>query len=118
MVINRDYVKVRLQKIECEYRGYYGTDIAEIAKELNVTSSGLKKQISKWAKVDSSFAGFTYLGKHRPSITLEEFIEIKDRIQSNPLERKKHLLSDIRNKRDSVSTNRGRRTVKNGTLTR
>jgi len=70
MVVNRDYVKVRLQKIECEYRGYYGTDIAEIAKELNVTSFGLKKQISKWAKVDSSFAGFTCLGKHRPSITL------------------------------------------------
>jgi hypothetical protein len=86
MVINRDYVKVRLQKIECKYRGYYGTDIAEIAKELNVTSFGLKKQISKWAKVDSSFAGFTCLGKHRPSITLDEFIEIKDRIQSNPLE--------------------------------
>jgi hypothetical protein len=39
MVINRDYVKVRLQKIECEYRGYYGTDIAEIAEELSVTSS-------------------------------------------------------------------------------
>lgn len=43
MVINRDYVKVRLQKIECKYRGYYGTDIAEIAEELNVTPSGLKK---------------------------------------------------------------------------
>ena len=42
MVINRDYVKVRLQKIECKYRGYYGTDIAdiaEIAEELSVTSS-------------------------------------------------------------------------------
>ena len=100
MVINRDYVKVRLQKIECKYRGYYGTDIAEIAKELNVTSFRLKKQISTWAKVDSSFAGFTCLGKHRPSITLEEFIEIKDRIQSNPLELKKHLLSDIRDKRE------------------
>jgi hypothetical protein len=100
MVINRDYVKVRLQKIECKYRGYYGTDIAEIAEELNVTPSGLKKQISKWAKVDSSFTGFTYLGKHRPSITLDEFIEIKDRIQSNPLELKIHLLSDIRDKRE------------------
>jgi len=100
MVINRDYVKVRLQKIECKYRGYYGTDIAEIAEELNVTPSGLKKQISKWANADSSFAGFTYLGKHRPSITLDEFIEIKDRIQSNPLELKKHLLSDIRDKRE------------------
>jgi hypothetical protein len=28
------------------------------------------------------------------------FIEIKDRIQSNPLELKKHLLSDIRDKRE------------------
>ncbi len=55
------------------------------AEELNVTPSELKKQISKWAKVDSSFAGFTYLGKHRPTITLDEFIEIQDRIESNPL---------------------------------
>lgn len=77
MVINRDYVKVRLQKIECNYMGYYGTDIAEIAKELNFTPFGLKKQISKWAKADPSFEGFTYIGKHRPSITLDEFIEIK-----------------------------------------
>jgi len=100
MVINRDYVKVRLQKIECNYRGYYGTDIVEIAKELNVTPFGLKKQISKWAKADPSFAGFTYIGKHRPSITLDEFIEIKDRIQSNPLELKKHLLSDMSAKRE------------------
>ncbi len=100
MVINRDYVKVRLQKVECKYGGYYGTDIAEIAEELKVTPFGLKKQISKWAKDDLAFAGFTYLGKHRPSITLDEFIEIKDRIQSNPLELKKHILSDVRDKRE------------------
>jgi hypothetical protein len=100
MAINRDYVKERLQKVEYKYGGYYGTDIAEIAEKLNVTPFGLKKQISKWAKGDPTFAGFTYLGKRRPSITLDEFIEIKDRIQSNPLEVKKHILSDIRDKRE------------------
>jgi hypothetical protein len=57
--------------VECKYGGYYGIDIAEIAEELNVTPFGLKKQISKWAKDDHAFAGFTYLGKHKPSITLD-----------------------------------------------
>ena len=73
MVINRDYVKERLQLVECKYGGYYGTDLSEIAEELHVTPFGLKKQLSKWAKDDPAFAGFTYLGMHRPSITLDEF---------------------------------------------
>jgi len=80
-----------------------GTDIAEIAEELNVTPSGLKKQISKWAKADSSFAGFTYLGKHRPSITLDEIIEIKDRIQSNPLKIKIPSFYSVKDERESLS---------------
>jgi hypothetical protein len=46
------------------------------------------------------FCGVYISWKAQASITLDEFIEIKDRIQSNPLELKKHLLSDIRDKRE------------------
>jgi hypothetical protein len=49
---------------------------------------------AKWIKEEPDFLNLIYLGKSPPSITLDEFIEIKDRIQSNPLELKKHLLSD------------------------
>jgi hypothetical protein len=31
--------------VECKYGDYYGTDIAEIAEELNVTPFGLKKAL-------------------------------------------------------------------------
>lgn len=102
MVINRDYVEDRLQKVECKYGGSYGTDIAETSEELKVTPFGLKKQISKWAKDDLAFAGFTYRGKHRPSITLDEFIEIKDRTQSNPLELKFYSVKAERESRSNL----------------
>jgi hypothetical protein len=100
MTIDRDYVRGRLQKIGYKYGGYYGTDIVEIAEELDVTPFGLKKQISKWTKEDPTFANLTYIGKHRPSVTLDEFREIRDRRRSNPLEVKKHILSNIRDKRE------------------
>nr|QNO58276.1 hypothetical protein BFNMBJLP_00010 [Methanosarcinales archaeon ANME-1 ERB7] len=57
-------------------------------------------RITKWIKEEPDFFNLIYLGKSPPSITLDEFIEIKDRIQSNPLELKKHILSDIKDKRE------------------
>jgi ribosomal 30S subunit maturation factor RimM len=39
----------------------------------------------------------TYLGRYRPSI--DEFLEIEERIHSNPLEVKSHILSDLQDTR-------------------
>jgi hypothetical protein len=37
MKINRDYVLARLRKLKEQYGGYFGTDLLNLARELEVT---------------------------------------------------------------------------------
>jgi len=100
MKLDREFVLIYLNGKQIGQGGYYGTDLSDLAKVMNVTYRAVRMRITKWIKEEPDFFNLIYLGKSPPSITLDEFIEIKDRIQSNPLELKKHLLSDIRDKRE------------------
>jgi hypothetical protein len=103
MTIERDYVLAYLRKLEKQYGGYFGTDILNLAMELGVTWHGLRKKLHEWLKGDPDFSIFHYLGRHRPSITLNEFMEIESRIVSNPLEVKSHIYSDINKERADLN---------------
>ena len=102
MKIKRDRVLGYLKQLQEEHGGYYGTDIANLANDLGVTWHGLQKRLSFWKKNDSAFKSFVYLGQHRPSITLNEFMEIESRVSSNPLEIKQHILSDLQTEREVI----------------
>jgi hypothetical protein len=91
-----------LKEKEKERGGYYGTDIAILAKELEVRWYSVQKRLRDWRKTDPAFANFHYLGKHRPSITLDEFVEMTGRISANPLEVKSHIHSDLNEKRTAI----------------
>ncbi len=103
MTIERDYVLAYFRKLEKQYGGYFGTDILNLAKELGVTWHGLRKKLQEWFKEDPDFFTFHYLGRHRRSITLNEFAEIESRIVSNPLEVKSHIYSDINKERADLN---------------
>jgi hypothetical protein len=100
MKVDRVFVLSYLKEKQIEQGGYYGSDLSDLAKLMKVTYRAVRMRLTKWIKEDPDFFNLIYLGKSLPSITLDEFIEIKDRIQSNPLELKKHLLFDIRDKRE------------------
>jgi len=93
---------LRLQKLEEANSGYFGTDINNLAKELGVTYRALQKRLKGWLKTDPAFANFHYLGKHRPTITLDEFAEMKERVSANPLEVKSPIRSDLNEKRATI----------------
>lgn len=95
MTIKRDYVLAYLKKLEEQCGGYFGTDILNLSTELGVTWHGLKKKLNEWFEEDLDFSTFHYLGRHKPSITLNDFIKIERRVVSNPLEVKSHIYSDI-----------------------
>jgi len=57
------------------------------------------KKLSLCKENDARFEGLVYLGRNRPLVTLNEFMEIKSRISSNPLEIKQYILSDLQTKR-------------------
>jgi len=102
MKIKREHVLHYLKEKEKEQGGYYGTDIAILAKELEVRWYSVKKRLKEWLKTDPAFANFHYLGKHRPTITLDEFAEMKERGSANPLEVKSHIRSDLNEKRATI----------------
>lgn len=66
---------------------------------LSVTYMAVLKSVSKWVKEDPAFANFIYLGRYPPSITPDEFLEIEERLHSNPLEVKSYILSDLQDSR-------------------
>ena len=99
MKIKRDCVLSYLREKQERAGGYTGTDLVELAEVLGVTYMAIWKRVSKWVKEDPAFTNLTYLGRYRPSITLNEFLEIEERLQSNPLEVKSHILSDLRDTR-------------------
>jgi len=99
MKIKRDFILLKLKELQDDFGGYYGTDLTNIANDIGVTWHGLQKRISLWKKNDPAFEGLVYLGRNRPSVTLNEFIEIESRISSNPIGIKQHILSDLQMKR-------------------
>jgi hypothetical protein len=101
MKAKRDIVLAYLRELEERRGGYYGTDLAILAKAFGMTRHGLKKMLTKWLKEYSAFLGLHYLGKHEPSITPIESIDIDSRITSNPLEMKSHIFSDINKEREA-----------------
>jgi len=96
MTIDVNYVLERLSTRQKESGGYYGTDITNRSKELDITPRGLRKQVSKWKRSIKEFRDLKYLGQLPPSMTLDEFMEIEARMHSNPIEVKSHVLEDIR----------------------
>jgi hypothetical protein len=106
MKIDRDYVLAYLRKLEEQCGGYYGTDFSSLAIELAVTPFGLKKMLRKWLKEDPAFASLHYLGMRMPTITLNEFREIKNRRSKNPLEIKKQIFDDLNKERNSTGAPR------------
>lgn len=102
MGIQKEYVLLCLQELEEASGGYFGTDINNLAKELEVTYRALQKRLREWLKANPTFANFHYLGKHRPTITLDEFVEMKERVSANPLEVKSHIRSDLDKKRTAI----------------
>lgn len=102
MKIKREHVLYYLKEKEKERSGYYGTDIAILAKELEVRRYSVQKRLRDWLKTDPAFANFHYLGKHCPTITLNEFAEMTVRISANPLEVKSHIRSDLNEKRTAI----------------
>jgi len=101
MKIKRDCVLSYLQEKEERSGGYTGTDLVELAEVLGVTYMAIWKRVSKWVKEDQAFTNLTYLGRYRPTITLNEFFEIEKRINFNPLEVKSHILSDLQDTREA-----------------
>jgi hypothetical protein len=99
MRIKRDFVLFYLREKQERAGGYTGTDLVELAKLLGVTYMAVLKSVSKWVKEDPTFANFIYLGRYPPSITPDEFLEIEERLHSNPLEVKSYILSDLQDSR-------------------
>ncbi len=99
MRIKRDFVLSYLREKQERAGGYTGTDLVELAKLLGVTYMAILKSVSKWGKEDPAFASFIYLGRYPPSITPDEFLEIEERLHSNPLEVKSYILSDLQDAR-------------------
>ncbi|MCD6456931.1 MAG: hypothetical protein J7K81_09135, partial [Methanophagales archaeon] len=58
--------------------------------------------MKEWLKTNPAFANFHYLGKHHPTIILDEFAEMKERVSANPLEVKSHIRSDLNEKRTAI----------------
>jgi len=102
MGIQKAYILLRLQELEEANGGYVGTDTNNLAKELEVTYRALQKRLKEWLKTEPAFANFHYLGKHRPTITLNECAEMKERVSVNPLEVKRHICSDLNEKRAAI----------------
>src|SRR3990170_6018417 len=95
MKMDCDIVLIYLRELEEENGGYYGTDLSILAKGLGITQRGLKRKLAKWLKENKASSELHYLGKHKPSITLNESMDIRRRIASNPLKVKSHIYSDI-----------------------
>jgi len=75
MKIKREHVLDYLKEKEKERGGYYGTDIAILAKELEVRMYSVQKRLRDWLKTDQAFTNFHYLGKHREYLELETRFE-------------------------------------------
>ena len=58
--------------------------------------------MNEWLKTEPAFANFHYLGKHRPTLTLNECAEMKERVSANPSEVKSHIRSDLNEKRAAI----------------
>jgi hypothetical protein len=99
-MIPREQVLMYLQGKQESCGGYSGNDITELAEFLNVTSQGLNRRLAYWIKNDIEFSSFIYLGKEKPSITLLEFLEIKQKFFENPIQVKKDVYDEIKIKRD------------------
>ncbi|HWQ95866.1 MAG TPA: hypothetical protein VN368_00695 [Candidatus Methylomirabilis sp.] len=65
--------------------GYYGTDIAEIARENNVSVTSMQVNFCRWRAIDKRFACLNYLGRRRPNYSLREFIPVLDELAKNIL---------------------------------
>ncbi len=100
MKVNRDIVLAYLRELEEKNGGYYGTDLTILAKQFGMTHYGLKRMLTKWLKKDPAFLSLHYLGKREPSIKPNEFKDIEKRRNSNPLEIKSHIFSDINKERE------------------
>lgn len=99
MPIDKDFVFSQLTELQHEGGGYFGSDITDLAQQIGVTPFGLRKQITRWTRAEPHRWNFTRIGKSRPTITLEEFTEIKARRRANPVEKKTHILSHIQTQR-------------------
>ena len=83
MKIHQDFVLGHLNELQEKHGVYTGTDLVELAEKLRVTYRGIRKRLATWVKKDPEFKHLTYLGKTHPTITLDEFLQMKVRLYSN-----------------------------------
>lgn len=99
MKIDKEALISHLTVLQERHGGYTGTDVSTIAEGFGLTPRGLRKRLSHWRKHEAQFARFTYLGQHRPSITLNEFMEVGFQLAHNPSMVKKHILVKLQGSR-------------------
>lgn len=91
----REEIYKKLLELHIIYGGYYGTDIANIANEYNVTISSMQVNFCRWRSSDVRFSNLNYLGKRRPNYSLREFIPALNSLSKNILARPILFLDDI-----------------------
>lgn len=91
----REEIYKKLLELHKIYGGYYGTDIAKIANEYNVTISSMQVNFCRWRSSDVRFSYLNYLGKRRPNYSLREFIPALNSLSKNILARPILFLDDI-----------------------
>lgn len=91
----REEIYKKLLELHKIYGGYYGTDIAKIANEYNVTISSMQVNFCRWRSSDVRFSCLNYLGKRRPNYSLREFIPALNSLSKNILARPILFLDDM-----------------------
>jgi len=95
MRISKTKVFDFLMRCQIEKGGYTGNDIAEIAKNIPVSSRALRKRINYWTSTDPTFRQLTYLGQRTIPITRDDFVLSNQRLKEKPLGRISDILRAI-----------------------
>jgi hypothetical protein len=99
MPANREKVFKRLLDLQTSYGGYYGTDLADIAHEHNISTASMQVNLCRWRADDKRFALLIYLGRRRPNYSLREFIPALDQLAKNIIAKPILFLDELNYKR-------------------
>lgn len=83
--MTKEEIYKKLLELHKIYGGYYGTDIAEIAREYNVSAPSMQVNFCRWRTSDIRFSHLNYLGRRRPNYSLREFIPSLNSLAKNIL---------------------------------
>lgn len=97
--MTREKVYKRLLDLQMTYGGYYGTDLADIAHEHNISIASMQVNLSRWRADDKRLASLIYLGRRRPNYSLREFIPALDQLAKDILAKPILFLDELNYKR-------------------